>query len=202
MSETPLQIAFLASHGGSAMRFLCTAIDRGELDAEVAVVIVNNRDGVAFQWAQKRGLAVRHISGKTHPTPALEDAAICEALSNAGTNTVVLSGYMKRLGPSTLKAFTNKILNIHPSLLPKFGGKGMYGDRVHAAVLAAHETESGATVHLVDAHYDEGPVLGQVRVSVDPQDTVDTLRQKVQALEGPLYLEVLTRMSQTPTSQG
>ena len=173
------------------MRFLHRAIVSEKLPAKIVAVIVNNRNSVAFQWGQEQHLPVQRISAKTHPDPACEDLAIREALRAANTDIVILSGYMKRLGPRTLSAFPNAVLNIHPSLLPKFGGEGLYGDRVHRAVLEARESVSGATVHLVSENYDEGPVLEQTSVKVEPTDSVDTLRIRVQAQEGPLYLRVL-----------
>ncbi|MCH9673367.1 MAG: phosphoribosylglycinamide formyltransferase [Gammaproteobacteria bacterium] len=188
-----LKIGFLASHGGSAMRYLFGAIQSGELDACVSAVISNNRDSVAYSWALEAGLNPVHISAKTHPGAEHEDLAICEALGES--DTVVLSGYMKRLGPQTLARFPNRILNIHPALLPKFGGQGMYGDRVHAAVLDAGAAHSGATVHVVNEHYDEGPILGQSTIAVEATDTVESLRTRVQALEGPLFLKVLKTLS-------
>ena len=193
MSPPLLNIGFLASHGGSAMRFLHRAIVAEKLPARIVAVIVNNRYSHTFQWGQEHHLPVQHISAKTHPDPACEDLAIRDALCVANTDMVILSGYMKRLGPRTLSAFPNAVLNIHPSLLPKFGGQGMYGDRVHRAVLEARESVSGATVHFVNRNYDEGSILEQTRVKVEPTDSVDTLRRRVQAQEGPLYLRVLKR---------
>ena len=175
------------------MRFLHRAIAAEKLPAKIVAVIVNNRHSLAFQWGQEQHLPVQHISAKTHPDPACEDLAIRNALCAANADIVILSGYMKRLGLRTLSAFPNAVLNIHPSLLPKFGGQGMYGDQVHRAVLEARESVSGATVHLVSENYDEGPILEQMPVKVKPTDSVDTLRIRVQAQEGPLYLKVLKR---------
>jgi phosphoribosylglycinamide formyltransferase-1 len=102
---------------------------------------------------------------------------------------------MRLIGPVMIERFGNRILNIHPALLPKFGGKGMYGDRVHEAVLAAGESESGASVHLVDSEYDHGRVLSQAVAPVLPGDTLETLRARVRALEGPLYVETLRALA-------
>ncbi len=108
---------------------------------------------------------------------------------------VFLGGYMKRLGPRTLAAFQGRILNTHPALLPKFGGQGMFGDRVFEAVLAAGELESGASVHLVEAEYDTGAVLRQGRVSVFPGDCVKSLKARVQACERELVVEILAAVA-------
>ena len=106
-----------------------------------------------------------------------------------------MCGYMKRLGPQILDAFDGRILNIHPALLPKFGGKGYYGDAVHEAVLAAGESESGATVHLVDAEYDTGPILSQRSVPVHEDDTSETLAARVLKVEHQLYAETLQQIA-------
>ena len=102
---------------------------------------------------------------------------------------------MKKLGPNTLEAFSGRIINTHPALLPKFGGKGYYGRKVHEAVLAAGETESGATVHLVDTDYDTGPALSQVRVPVMADDTIDKLEERVKHAEQKLLVDTLADLT-------
>lgn len=184
-----MKISFLASHGGSSARAIIAAINSGELKASTGILITNNRDSGIYRWCQEHGFPMHHVSSQTDADAV--DARITQLLTEAGTDIVVCSGYMKKIGPKTLAAFNGKILNIHPALLPKHGGAGMYGDRVHAAVLQAGEKESGATVHLVTAAYDDGPVLGQTHVEVTSDDTVETLRQKVQATEPGLYIQCL-----------
>ena len=110
-------------------------------------------------------------------------------------DVVALAGYMKRLGPLTLSRYKGRLLNTHPALLPKYGGQGMYGDRVHEAVLAAGEKVSGASVHLVEDDYDTGPVLSQVKVPVLDGDTLETLRDRVQAAEREHYVKVLEKIA-------
>jgi len=189
-----MKLSFLASHGGSSARALIAAMQQGTLAAEAGIVITNNRDSAIFHWCLDNGIEVRHISSKTHRGEEGADEAISTVLQNAGTGIVVCSGYMRVIGPHTLAAFPQRILNIHPALLPKFGGKGMYGDNVHRAVLAAGEQRSGATVHFVSAGIDEGPVLLQQEVPVLPGDTVETLRARVQAVEPDLYLRALQKL--------
>lgn len=184
-----MKISFLASHGGSSAKFLIAAMRDGRLAAEPGLLVTNNRDSAIFHWCLDNGIEVRHVSAKTHRGE--EDEAIATVLKNAGSDLVVCSGYMKTIGPGTLAAFPGRILNIHPALLPNFGGKGMYGDHVHTAVLKAGEKESGATVHVVSAGVDEGPVVLQRRVPVQAGDTVETLRARVQAVEPQLYLDAL-----------
>jgi phosphoribosylglycinamide formyltransferase-1 len=191
-NETRMIISFLASHGGSSAKALINAMRNGELAATPGIVITNNRDSAVFHWCLDNDMDVRHISSKTHRGEDNADEAICTVLQNAGTNLVVCSGYMKTIGPNTLQGFSGRILNIHPALLPAHGGKGMYGDRVHAAVLAASEQHSGATVHKVTADIDEGPIVLQQRVEVLPGDTVETLRTRVQAVEPGLYIKAVS----------
>ena len=102
-----------------------------------------------------------------------------KSLLEAGVDLVVLAGYMKKIGPTTLSTFSNRILNIHPSLLPKFGGQGMFGIRVHEAVVAAGEPQSGATVHLIDNGYDQGQIIRQAILKVDTSDTPATLQKRI-----------------------
>jgi phosphoribosylglycinamide formyltransferase 1 len=186
-----MKISFLASHGGSSARAIIDAIRTGKLDAELGVLITNNRDSLILQWCLDNDIDVRHISAKTHRGEDNADEAIQTVLRDAETDLVVCSGYMKKIGPATLRAYPYKILNIHPALLPKFGGKGMYGDRVHQAVLDAKETESGATVHYVTDGIDEGPIIKQQLIAVEDNESIETLRGKVQSCEPTLYLSAL-----------
>lgn len=184
-------ISFLASHGGSSAKAIIAAIESNELNANIGIVITNNRDSAIFHWCLENNVTVRHISAKTHRGEQYADEAIETVLKEAGTDIVVCSGYMKKVGPCTLQSFAGKILNIHPALLPAHGGQGHYGDKVHAAVLAAGESESGATVHVVTAGYDEGPIIMQSKVAVLDDDTVESLRARVQAEEPALYINAL-----------
>ena len=197
-----MKISFLASHGGSSARAIIQAVREGRLDAEIGILITNNRDSAIFHWCLDNGVEVRHISSKSHRGEENADEAIQTVLDNAGSDLVVCSGYMKKIGPATLQRYGGRILNIHPALLPRYGGRGMYGDRVHAAVLEAGEKESGATVHLVTDNYDEGPVLRQARVPVLEGDTVESLRARVQAVEPVLYVEALQELLKTGSKSG
>ena len=189
-------ISFLASHGGSSAKTIIAAINSGDLPAKAGVIITNNRDSGIYQWCQAHEFPVTHISSKTHSDADQEDLAILQTLIEARTDLVVLSGYMKKIKNRTLSHFANCIVNIHPSLLPKHGGPGMYGDRVHKAVLAAGERQSGASVHLINEIYDDGPILAQQQVPVYDNDTVETLKARVQNIEGGLYLKALKELVQ------
>ncbi|BCG63295.1 MAG: phosphoribosylglycinamide formyltransferase 1 [Methyloprofundus sp.] len=187
-----MKISFLASHGGSSAKHIISAIREQVLQGfEIGILITNNKTTGIYPWCKEHDIEVLHISGKTHP--GNEDHTIKEALKTVETDIVVLSGYMKKVGAETLQAFSNKILNIHPSLLPLHGGHKMYGDFVHAAVLQAGDNESGASVQVINSVYDEGPVLLQCRVPVLAGDTVDSLGQRVRSVEGELYLNALKK---------
>jgi len=189
-----MNIGFLASHNGSNMQAILDACKAGALQATPAVVISNNGDSGALARGGQEGVPWYHLSGKTHPDPAVLDQAILHALLRHGTDTVVLAGYMKKLGPETLSRFKGRILNIHPALLPKFGGKGMYGMHVHKAVIASGESESGVSIHVVDAEYDTGPVIAQARVPVEPTDTPEELAERVLQMEHSFFPETLQRI--------
>jgi phosphoribosylglycinamide formyltransferase-1 len=190
-----LRLGFLASHGGTNLQAILAACAAGKLHAEPRVIISNNSASGALARARLAGVPVVHLSGQTHPEPKELDRAICAALSESESQVVCLCGYMKRLGNSTLSAFDGRILNIHPALLPKFAGQGFYGAAVHAAVLAAGEQESGATVHLVDAEYDTGPIVAQKKVPVLANDTPEELAARVLSQEHLLYADTLQRIA-------
>ena len=197
------RIAVLASHGGSILQAIMDACQAGELAAQVVLVIGNNSGSLALRRAAQAGIKQLHLSGKTHPGPGALDLAIRDALVGARADWVMLAGYMKKLGANTLAAFPRHILNTHPALLPKHGGRGFYGRNVHRAVLDSGETESGATVHFVDGDYDTGPVVARVRVPVHPNDAVEDLEARVQAAERQLVVNTLrdlVRNAATKTS--
>lgn len=182
-----LRLAFLASRNGSAFRAAVAAAGEGRLEADIVLLASNMAKAPALDFARDRGVPCTVI-----PTAAdLEaaDRALAEALAASGADWLVLSGYLRRIGPAVLARFPERILNIHPGPLPAFGGEGMYGRRVHEAVIAAGAPQSEVTIHLVDGEYDHGRVLGRWPVPVAPGDTPETLEQRVTALEP----EVMTR---------
>jgi phosphoribosylglycinamide formyltransferase-1 len=190
-SGSLLRIGLIASHDGTTAQAVIDACASGAIAGRVALIISNNADSGVLRRAQNAGIEWCHLSGKTHPEPTLLDAAICDALRSHQVNVVALVGYMKRLGPVTLHAFEGRIVNTHPALLPRFGGQGMFGDRVHEAVLASGDRVSGATVHLVTAEYDAGRILRQATVSVLPDDDTSSLGSRVRAAEKELLIETL-----------
>ena len=190
-----LRLAILASHGGSNAQAIIDACRDGRIDADVRVLISNNSDSLAMDRARAAGIPALHLSSQTHRDPAKLDDAILAALVEHDVNLVALAGYMKKLGPRTLARFRGRIVNVHPALLPKFGGHGMYGMRVHQAVIAAGEKKTGVTIHLVDEDYDTGPTLAQHELPVLPGDTAETLAARVLELEHALYVETLARIT-------
>jgi phosphoribosylglycinamide formyltransferase-1 len=184
-----MRLGFLASNNGSGMRAVVTAIEAGELDACACVVVSNRKHAPALMFGIAHGVDAIFIP--TVPDAEAADHRLAAVLREAGVDWVLLAGYLRKLGPVTLTAFRDRILNIHPSLLPRFGGQGMYGRRVHEAVIAAGDRESGASVHVVDEEYDHGVVLAQARVPVLPGDTADTLEKRVMAAEPGLYVDLL-----------
>lgn len=190
-----LRIGFLASHNGSNMQAIIDAIKRGELDAKPCVVISNNSNAFALERARRESIPAYHLSSKHFPSEDELDSVILETLLKHDVNIVCLAGYMKKVGQKVLRHFKNRVLNIHPALLPKFGGKGMYGKFVHEAVLRSGETQTGCTVHLVDELYDHGKILGQKIVPVYPDDTVETLAARVLEQEHKLYPEILRKIA-------
>ena len=177
------------------MQAIIDACAQGRIHAEVSVVISNNSRSGALARARTHGIPTAHLSAVTHPVPDDLDRAIMETLDGHGVKVVALAGYMKRLGPLALSCYKDHLLNTHPALLPKFGGQGMYGDKVHEAVLASRERVSGSTVHMVEDDYDMGQILSQVEVPVRDWDTLETLRDRVQAKERQHYVTVLERIA-------
>ncbi len=189
-----IRLGFFASHNGSNMGAVIEACQGGKLAARPSVVISNNSRAHALTRAQQAAIPTYHRSSQTHATPELLDQAIGEILAEHQIELVILAGYMRKLGPKTLAAYQGRILNIHPALLPKFGGQHMYGNHVHAAVLAAGERATGVTIHLVEADYDTGPIVAQCPVPVLADDTVETLGARVLQREHQFLVETLARI--------
>jgi len=185
------RLGILASHRGTNFQAILDACNEGRLKAKVVIAISNNSQSEALARAKRAGIETQHISSLTHLTDSDQDAAVQLALLAAEVDLVVTAGYMKKLGPKTLATYKQRIINVHPSLLPKYGGQGMYGSKVHKTVLNNNETETGLTVHFVDGEYDTGPILSQRTVKVLADDTVTTLASRVLAEEHDLLVQTL-----------
>ena len=187
----PLRVAVFASGGGSNLQAILDHAGRLGAASTVRVVLVAaNRAGAgALERARAAGVATAVISN-----PA-DGVALRHLLESHRVELVALAGYLKLVPPEVTARWRGKIVNIHPALLPKFGGAGMYGRRVHEAVLAAGETESGATVHHVDDAFDRGAIIAQERVPVERSDTADSLAARVLAAEHRLYPRTLDALA-------
>ena len=189
------RVAFLASHNGTSMRAIVQAIRKGYVLLNPVILIGNNKDCGAMKWAANNKLPAAHISAKTAGSDKLADIAIAKKLQEVRADYVVCCGYMRKIGPRVLETYKKRVLNMHPALLPKFGGQGMYGEHVHKAVIAAKETKSGATIHLVDDIYDHGPIVAQIEVPVSSEDDHETLAVRIQSEERVLYMDTLKRIA-------
>jgi phosphoribosylglycinamide formyltransferase-1 len=190
-SQEKIKLGFLASGRGSNMLAILNDCKAGKLDAEPAVVISNNAGAGALEYARNAGIPAFHLSSATHEDESVLDDAITNALKSHSVDWVILAGYMKKIGPKLLEEFQGKIFNIHPSLLPEHGGRGMFGLHVHESVLASGDAETGVTIHLVDGEYDQGRVLAQEKLKVEEGDTPEVLAARVLKLEHQLYSETL-----------
>ena len=184
-------IAFLASHNGSAARAIAKACADGILPAKPVLLVSNNESSNALKWAKEMRLKTALINGTNSADP---DAAIAGLLEDNAIDLVICSGYMKLIGPKTIAAAHGAVLNVHPALLPKHGGQGMYGRHVHQAVFDNKETETGITIHLVDGEYDRGRILAQKKLPVANGESVDSIEEKVKAAEPDFYIETLMKI--------
>jgi len=176
------------------MQAIITACKAGVLKARPAAVISNNGDSGALLRAKQERIPYYHLSTKTHPVPEELDSAILDVLVSNQVSLVILAGYMRKLGVQTLRHYKGRVLNIHPALLPRHGGEGMYGIRVHQAVLAAGEKETGVTIHLADEDYDRGAIIAQSRVPVLPGDNAETLANRVLEREHSFLVETIGKI--------
>lgn len=180
-------IGILASHNGSG--FDALYIKSAELNIQIPVIISNNPDAKVLQKAKENNIDNFIINAKTSKNP---DKEIEEILKKYNCEYVFLSGYMKKISPFLTQNFS--ILNSHPSLLPKYGGSGMYGRFVHEAVIKNNENKSGVTIHFVNENYDEGEVLLQKELAVKKDDTPESLENKVKALEKEAIVEAFKKL--------
>lgn len=180
-------VGVLASGKGSNLRALINAEKRGELPGRIEVVFSNNPKSGALEVAREAGIAFGSKDHKTCASPQELDEAALEVLRPHKPDWICLAGYLRRVTNVLLEPYQGRIINIHPSLLPAFGGKGFYGKKVHQAVLDSGTKNTGVTIHIVDSEYDRGPIILQESVPVSPEDTVDSLAAKVLEVEHSLY---------------
>ena len=183
------RIGVLVSGTGQGTNFgaIVDAIANNQLHAEIGLLIATKELHGALQIARDSNIATLVLSPDQFATTEDWDARACNALQSAGVSVVCLAGYMRRISRVMLDAFPSRILNVHPSLLPAFGGQGMFGMRVHQAVLEHGCRVSGCTVHLLDERYDCGPIVGQKCVPLQDDDTTESLAARVREAEHELY---------------
>lgn len=187
----------MASGGGSNFKALLEKVQDGSLRAKCSFLIVNNGDCGAVQIAKEFGVPTFHISGKTHPEQLEYEEALLGVLSNHPVDLLLLAGYMKKIPDSLIQALPERILNIHPALLPKYGGKGFWGMNVHRAVIENHEKQSGPTVHLVTSEIDKGRILAQTPVPVLEGDSPEELAARILQQEHRLYWKTILDYAKT-----
>lgn len=187
-----MNIAVFASHGGSDLQAIIDGCKNNNINAKVSVVISNNGDSMALQRANKENIPSYHLSSKKFDSEYILAKEILRVLSEYNVDMIFLAGYMRMLHLSILEKYNNRIFNIHPALLPKFGGKGMYGMNVHNAVIEACATETGVTIHRVNAEYDSGEIVAQTKVKVQVDDTAEMLAARVLKREHEFLVEVIS----------
>lgn len=185
------RIGVLVSGGGTNLQAIIDAVLSGTLPAEIGVVISNKAGVFALERAAKQQIPTAVIDHRQYSGNRQFSEALLAALRGHGVDLVCLAGFMRIVDPVLLDAYPHRILNIHPALLPSFGGKGMYGHHVHEAVIRSGAKFSGATVHLVTPDPDAGPIVAQGVVAVDDEDTAESLALKVLRVEHRIYPEAI-----------
>ena len=186
-----LRIAVLISGSGTNLQSLIDAIAQGRLDMDIACVISNRRDAYGLKRAEKAQIPTYYIGKGSHENEEERADALLKTLLDERIDLIVLAGYLAILPKSLIKTYVKRIINIHPSLIPKHCGMGYYGLRVHESVIASGDTISGATTHFVDEGVDTGDIIAQATVAVDQEDTAITLSEKVLTVEHQLLWQTL-----------
>lgn len=194
MSDKKKRLAVFCSGTGSNFKALFHAIIEHELPAEIVLCLSNRLQCGAVDFAKEYGIETLHLSEKQFGTDDDFARAMLSALQERQIDMILLAGYLRKIPDAVIAAYPEKIVNIHPSLLPQFGGHGMYGMRVHEAVIESGETRSGATVHFVNEEYDKGRIIMQNHVPVLPGDTAETLAERVLRCEHRLYPAALEKL--------
>ena len=187
-------IAVFASGSGSDMQSVIDACESGQIDGKVVAVIASRPGIFALERAAKHNIPSKVFSVKEYGSPEAKDGAIVEYLKPMGIDLIVLAGYLSIVSKPLLDVYEGRIINIHPSLIPRHCGKGMYGLHVHESVLASGDKVSGCTVHFVDSGTDTGKIIRQVTVPVEEGDTPETLQARVLVQEHKLLPQVVAEL--------
>jgi len=188
------KIAVFVSGSGTNLQNIIDAIEKKEINATIALVVASKQGIFAIERAKNANIPVSIYDKGNYENLSLMYADLIDELKEKGVEYIVLAGYLTILTPNIINAYRQKIINIHPSLLPKFGGKGYYGLKVHKAVIEAKEEVSGATVHFVDEEIDTGDIIAQVKVPVYEYDTPEILQARVLKEEHKLYIKALKKV--------
>lgn len=188
-------IVVFASGSGTNFQALIDAVESGQITAEIKGLISNRSDNQALKRAASHNIATKVLIPSQFKSRQAYTTELLNQLTKWETDLIVLAGYMIKIPSALIKKYENRIVNIHPSLLPKYGGKGFYGKKVHQAVIDNEETESGCTVHLVNEEYDEGPILAQRKVPVKADDTAESLSRRILREEHKLLPMVVGKLA-------
>ncbi len=185
-------IVVFASGSGSNFQSIIDAVQAGKISARITGLISNKQGIKSLERAENHQIPIRIISENEFEIYDEYTKALLEQLQEWNTDLIILAGYLKKIPSSVIHAFENRILNIHPSLLPKYGGKGFYGLKVHKSVLDAGDSISGCTIHIVSEEYDKGRILAQSEVPVYKNDTPQSLAERVLEQEHAIYQKVIS----------
>ena len=183
------KIAILVSGAGTNAINIIEYFEKNSV-ADVTLVVSNKADALAVEKAQTKGVKTIVFNNETFK----KNGEVLDCLRSESIDFIVLAGFLVKIPCDIIRAYPNKIVNLHPSLLPKFGGKGMYGNHVHRAVIKAQESESGISIHFVNEEYDEGAIIFQAKASVEKKDSVEVLAQKIQQLEHRFFPKVIEQV--------
>lgn len=200
--EKKLKIAVLVSGGGTNLQSIIDRLEAGKINAQIEVVISNNSKAYALERARQHNITALHMSAKKSGSQESLDEELLKVFDEREINLVVLAGYMKLLSPVIIRKYAGRVINIHPGPLPEFGGKGMYGLKVHEAVLAAGLRETCVTVHVVDEIYDHGSILLRRKVPILADDTPESLAARVLKVEHQILPEVINMYAEGKIDPG
>jgi len=188
------KIAVFASGSGTNFQSIIDAVESGKITATICGLLAGKPGIKAIKRARKHNIPVEILDKRNFHNDAVYEKKLNGILKQWSPDLIVLAGYLRKIPDSVVSTFKDRIINIHPSLLPEYGGKGFYGMHVHEAVIANNEIESGCTVHVVSEEYDQGKILGQVKVPVYPDDTPEILQQRVLMKEHQLLIQVINEL--------
>ncbi len=188
------RIGVLISGGGTNLQAIIDGTESGTIEGKVAVVISNRKAAYGLERASNHAIPGVYIGKGNFPDTADAETELMRVLENYEVDLIVLAGYLNILSPETIDHYRNRIINVHPALIPAYCGDGFYGMKVHEAVIANKEAFSGATVHYVDEGTDTGAIIAQEKVAVSPEDTPETLQKKVLAIEHKLLVETTAKL--------